>query len=111
MADIKYVELENLKPQDIEELKQVVNSYIPKFENHTKKLMLKVSVKKRHVLGTIGRFTVKLTIESSEGRFYAEQNGWGLVKTVRRCGEHMKGQLEHKIRNDMLGHKSRKLNR
>ena len=111
MADIKYTDLENLKPKEIEELKQVVNSYVPKFENKTKKLMLKVSVKKRHVLGTVGRFTVKVTLESPEGRFYAEQSGWGLVKTVRRCSEHMKSQLEHKLRKDMLKHQSRKLKR
>ena len=111
MVDIKYSETDNLKPQEIDELKQLVGSYMQKFENQTKGFLLEVKVKKRHLLGTVGRFSVKLMIDSPDGKFYAEQGGWGLTKTVRRCAEHMRNQLEHKLKKDMLSHKPRKLKR
>jgi len=111
MADIRYTELDNLKPQETEELKQLVDSYAPKFDNKTRKSLLTVKAKKKHILGTVGRFEVMLTLESPDGRFYAEQSGWGLTKTTRRCAEHMKNLLDHKIRKDMLKHKPRKLGR
>ncbi len=97
MANIKYSGLDKLKTWEAEEMKMLVEGYAPKFEHFLPKFNLTVAAKKTKLLGNVGRYNVNLILESPKGKFRVEQSGWGLVKTTRRCGEHMHNLLEHKV--------------
>ncbi len=94
MENITYLGLKDLKDEEANELKQLTEAYASKFERYLPKFKLKTSVKKSHVLGTVARFSINLSVESNQGNFYTEQNGWGLAKTAHRCGNHMHNMLE-----------------
>ena len=111
MENIKYLGTKNLDQQEIEDLNSVIDFYKPKFDRDIKSYTLTVSVKKGHILGKVGRFGIKLFIDSPQGMFHTEQTGWGLIKTMRRCGEHMVNLLNHRVKKEMLRHKPRKLNK
>lgn len=101
MADIKYIGLEGLREPEKQDLYNVLNAYVPKYERKLTRPLLTVSVKKTHALGTVGRFLISFIIESQQGKFYTEQSGWGMVKTTRRCGEHMQNLLDHRVRKEI----------
>ncbi len=111
MTDIKYIGLDKLKDYEAIALKEVIDHYVPFFERKVTKSLLTVGVRKSSILGHVGRFEMKLALESPQGKFHVEQSGWGIIKTSHRCGNHMRDLLEHHIRKELLGHKPRKARR
>ncbi|MFH0752255.1 MAG: hypothetical protein V1914_01525 [archaeon] len=97
MANIQYLGLKSLEEPETEQLKNIIETYTPKFERQVPNFKLKVSVKKSRILGKMARFNINFRLESKQRRFHSEQNGWGLIKTTRRCGEHMQTLLEKQM--------------
>lgn len=101
MIDIKYIGIEDLRAPEKDDMSSVISTYKPKYEREVSGSLLTVSVKKTHKLGTVGRFTISFILDSPQGKFYTEQTGWGIAKTLKRCAEHMHNLLQHRIRKEI----------